>query len=326
MKLVLAAFVALISLLSSPGSARDEINLFQPKFDWRATGQNGQYNQRPFKVSIAQYDLLIIELQSPNPGIGEVSWRTKQEKFSNKRTYPFYVKKSAKPKTYYVDLKAYLKDNEVDHFLFFGPAKSKLLSLRAVKGSFSEKLIAAWQEFWGPQGRERAGAAFTIIRPVMLFGRSIFVYLNWLIGLMIVIALIKKRPKPAISAILVLWVLLEVSSLVNNWHFFKADQKFWGKSLEEKRAMQNYKDFYQFIKFAEKKIPANSGFHLITRPKYRFSVERASYYLYPRPWQEKPEYILLFDKIPNKNILKRYKILATFRPGAYILRGSHGTD
>ncbi|MEE8637513.1 MAG: hypothetical protein V3T21_00550, partial [Candidatus Margulisiibacteriota bacterium] len=100
-----------------------------------------------------------------------------------------------------------------------------------------------------------------------------------------------------------------------------------GKTLEQKREMQNVKDYYKFIKFAEAKIPPEASFTLITRPEYRFSVERASYYLYPRRWLDKQAtYLLLFDKMPNQAVLKNYKVIEQYRKGAYILKSKNNDD
>jgi len=301
MKLVVLFILTLITLLPASAITREQVDLSQ--------------------TEINKNDLLAIEVLSPDSGLAEVSWRTLQQKYSNNRTYPFYVKSSSQPKTYYLDLKAYVKEPKIDRLLFFGPDQSKLISVKPVKSTVIKKVIAGWQEFWGPQGRERIGTTFTIIKPVKLFNKSIFFYLNWLIGLAIVIALVKKQPKLALGTILTLWLLLEVSSAVNNWIYFKTDLKFWGKSLEEKRVMQNYKDFYPFMKHAQKIIPQHASFVLITQPQYRFSTRRAQYYLFPRLWVEKkPLYVLLFDKQPSQRLLKGYKIISKFRPGAYILQ------
>lgn len=301
MRFVVALIFILITLLPSSALTREQLDLSM--------------------IDLDHYDLLVIKVQSPISGLGEVSWRSKQQKYSNERTYPFYIKASDQQRTYYLDLKAYVKPDKIDHLLFFGPEGSKLISVTPVKGSLFQIVTAAWQEFWGPQGRERAGDAFMIIHPVKLFNRSIFIYLNWLVGFIMLIALISRRPKLAIFTILGLWGALEISSLANNWHYFKADKKYLGKTLEQKRAIQNYKDFYAFIKHAENHIPEQASFLLITQPKYRFSKRRSQYYLYPRTWiEQEPLFILLFDKYPNQRLLRDHRLVSKFRPGAYILK------
>ena len=273
-------------------------------------------------LAVQPNELILIEMKTSKSGIGEISWSSGSNGFSPERSLSFYVQADGFHR-YYLNLKAYAGKQPIKQVLLFpfaGPGSAEVKTLKAIKANLPQKIIAGWQEFWGPQGREPSGKDFLVIEPVSLDGRSIFFYLNWLIGLAIVISLLRRQPKFAIVLILALWLLLEASSTVNNWKHFKNDWKFWGKSLEEKRELQNVKDFYLFLKFADQTLPADATFTLITEPKYPFSVERAAYYLYPRKRSEQGAYLLLFDKLPNQQTARDYNLSATFREGAYIFK------
>lgn len=334
-------FAVLITIFSAQALAQT-LNLLDHKYGWLSPNpkakiqfltdklvisskksSGGLYNNIPFNFSTNKHDLVIIEMKTSRSSIGEISWLVDNKGFSKERSLLFFTSKPGKFHTYYIDLKSYAGSKVIKKLLLFplaGPGTTEIRTFKAVNASFPQKIIAGWQEFWGPQGRTPSGKDFLVIEPVRLFNRSIFYYLNWLIALAIVISLVRRQPKLAIGFILALWCLLEASSAVNNWHYFQKDRKFWGKSLEEKRTIQNVRDFYGFIKFAKKKMPADSTFTLITDPKYPFSVRRASYYLYPRQWSKHGSYLLLFDKLPNKNIAKDHVLIGKFREGAYIFK------
>jgi hypothetical protein len=340
---IILAFI-LITTLSLQSSAL-EIDLLDPSHSWRSPNRDTQisfadskliissvhssigiYNQKPLNLSAKDFNLLIIRMKASKGGIGEISWRSGKEPFAPERNFSFYLKSPDKYHTYYLNLKPYLKEKNIGQVLFFPfnkEGKAELTGFKFIKGTLWQKALAGWQEFWGPIGRNYTGKSFFVLKSPMLFGKSIFFYLNWLIAVSLLVSLLFKRPRFTITSILVLWILLEASSAVNNWIFFKDDLRFWEKNLEEKRAIQNAKDFYQFMKFAEKKIPPDSDFDLVAAPKYPYSRERAGYYLYPRKLKEKAAYLLIFDLEPGKDILEKYKLIGKFRKGAYILKSKN---
>jgi hypothetical protein len=338
-------FVILTILaLNSPALAR-AFNLVDTKYLWQSpnpetriefsnstltisstNSSTGIYNNLPLNIPAEKFDLMIIEMKASKDGIGEVSRAQSKRDFSEDKTYSFYLKRPDGFHTYYLNLKAYNRSKTINHLLFFpfsGPGRAELKNFKLVKGSFREKLISGWQEFWGPRGREFTGRTFIVIKSTRLFGRPVFFYLNWLILLILLVSLIIKRPKFTVVSILILWVLLEMSSAVNNWLFFKRDLRFFGKTLEQKRELQNVKDFYPFMKFAEKKIPSNASFTLLVNTKYPYSSERAGYYLYPREQKETADYLLVFDRKPGRDILRNYDLIGKFRDGAYILKSQN---
>ena len=183
-------------------------------------------------------------------------------------------------------------------------------------------MIAGWQEFFGPLGREPDGFNFLVIRSPRLFGLPFLAYINWWLGLFLAaVILLRSRLDlrwPFLLIIFFLWIFLESSSLLNHWISFQRDRPFFGKSLEEKRELLNNKDFYPFLKFADREIPAGAPFDVLFAGM--FNQDRAIYYLYPRPYLNNAPYLLVFDRRIGKDSLKKYKIWKRFRKGAYILK------
>jgi hypothetical protein len=340
---IIVAFI-LIAIFSLQSSAR-EVDLLNPAYGWRspnretkiifadskltissARSSTGIYNQKPLNLSVKDFDLLMIRMKASKTGIGEISWRSGKELFAPQRNFSFYLKSPDKYHTYYLNLKPYLKAKNIGQVLFFPfnkEGKAKLTDFKFIKGTPRQNALAGWQEFWGPTGRGYTGKSFYILKSPMLFGRPIFFYLNWLIAISLLVSFLFKRPRLTLTFILVLWILLEASSAVNNWIFFEDDLRFWGKNPEEKRTMQNVKDFYPFMKFAQVKISPDSEFDLLAAPQYPYSRERAKYYLYPRKLKAKAAYLVIFDLEPGKDVLEKYKLIGNFRKGAYILKSKN---
>ncbi|MFC1568344.1 hypothetical protein ACFL37_01440 [Candidatus Margulisiibacteriota bacterium] len=346
MRLKFAVAIAILASIFSFHSQAQELDLLDPSHGWRspnlttrtifkdskltigsARSSTGIYNQKPLDLLIQDFDLVEIKMKASKGGLGELSWRTAKKPFLPSRSFSFYLGSPDRYHTYYLNLKPYLKENKIDHLLFFPfsrAGEAELTSFKFIKGNLWQKAAGGWQEFWGPTGRSFTGTSFFILKSPQLFGRSIFFYLNWLIGLSLILSLMYKRPRWTILLILAFWVVLEASSAVNNWIFFKDDLSFWGKSLEAKRAMQNDKDFYEFIKFAESRIPAGSNFDVLADPKYHYSKERSAYYLYPRIRDEKADHLLVFDQTPDTRTMRDHRIIARFRTGAYLLKRHDG--
>jgi len=339
------AFIALsfIIMASASSFAISELNLLDQKYIWRSpnpktrirfTKQSltaksnnsspGIVNLVPLNLPAKKYDLLVIKMKASKGGIAEISWMVDNQPFAKEKSFAFYLKKPDKYQTYYLNLAPYIKGKKINRLLFFpfaGQGQAELVSFKFVKGSFWEKTLAGWQEFWGPRGREFTGQTFYVIISSQLFGKSILFYFNLLMLSTLLLSLLLKRPRLTIFLILSLWLFLEISSGINNWNFFQRDLRFWGKPLEEKRIMQNTNDFYQFMQFAKKKIPNNASFYILANPKiYQYSLARAQYYLYPRPLKDQPDFLLVLDAKPGEYVWQKYQLLYSFRKDALIFK------
>jgi len=303
---------------------------------------SGVYNQRLLSLILEETDLLSFEMKTSVKGEGNVFFSTyNQSKFDQNRKLTFYLGRPNRWKTYYFNLAPYKEDwGRVDYLLlnpFTGQGTAQIRSLRVVKGNIYQKFLAAVQEFLGPQGRKIVGYTINTMQNPVLFGKNIFYYLYGMLGLVFLIILAgetkiwlaakKKAPfqeiflrigKNMFIAVLILWLLLEMSSWYTNWLNLQDDLPLLGKSLDEKRAMVNTGDFYAFIKFCEDQIPNQATFDIRIPPLY--NDIKANYYLLPRFRQKDGEYMVVYDKPVEDEVWHNYEMQAKFRDGAFILR------
>ncbi len=281
----------------------------------------GIYNTRPLGISDEDRGLLVIKMKTSGDGIGEVSWRTKGTNFSFLKSFPFYLRRTNQYHTYYLNLAAYNRDHaRIDQLLFFplpGPGTAEIEELKFVKGNLWEKTLAGWQEFFGPAGREPDGFNFLVIRSPRLFGRPFLLYVNLFLLGFLAIAVAFRLRKAFLLTLLIAWVVLEMSSLLNNWISFQRDKKYFGKSPEEKREMINTKGFYAFLKWADRELPPGAAFNILTSGMD--DGLRAKYYLYPRILKANAPYLLVLNKKIDKETSKRYRPWKEFKKGAFIL-------
>ena len=341
MKILSAAFF--ICVLVGVACARDEINLLDSSHLWGSPASKtkikftasqlfivadssapGIYNRVALGISTADYDLLMIKMKTSAGGIGEVSWTAKESRFSPFKNYPFYLRPPGRYYTYYLNLAGYnLKRQKIDHLLFFpmpGPGTAEIKEFKLIRGTPWEKALAGWQEFFGPRGREPDGFNFLVIRSPRLFGKPFLLYINLaLFSFLLIVFLLQSKLNlrlPFIAALFACWLLLEASTLLNQGIALQRDRRFLGKTLEEKRALINTKDFYPFLKFADRELSAGAGYSI--KVSGFENDKRTAYYLHPRAYSS--AYLLIFDAKIDKVLLKRYSVWKKFREGAYILK------
>jgi hypothetical protein len=341
--------IAIITLLAftlcSQTLAQNEISLLHSKYLWRSpnpgtkiefspssltvsstSSSTGIYNLLPINISSKKYNLLVVKMKTSKDGIGEVSWASENLRFHPLQSYPFYLRKPGQWYTYYLNLSSYHRGSApINHLLFFpfqGPGTAEIKEIKFIKGTLGEKALAAWQEFWGPRGREPDGFNFLVIRSPRLFGGPFLRYLNYFLLIVLAITFLLKPyldlRRPFLILLLTFWLFLELSSWVNNWIAFRRDLIFLGKTLEEKRTLINPKDYYPFLKFADQHLPPSSSFEVDTKLPY--GKAKAAYYLYPRSLTANAPYLLIFDQEINRNYLKNFYLWKTFRKGAYLLK------
>ena len=242
---------------------------------------NGIYNNRPLGIDTGKYKLLTFKLTSSKSGIGEIFWAEKNKAFSPLKNFPFYVGRSG---TYYLNVAAYDRDhstiNQLLLFPFSGPGTAEISEFKFVRGGPGEIMLAAWQEFFGPLGRQPDGFYFLVNRSPRLFGRPFLLYINIFLGAALLVALVFRRKRWFLLLFAGCWILVELSSLLNNWIAFKNDWRFFGKNLEEQHTIINTRDFYPFLGFADQYLPAAASFEV--RADGMDNDSRAQYYLYPR--------------------------------------------
>jgi hypothetical protein len=317
------AVFLVIFALAGTALAAAEIDLLTPGPGWTSAVRGGFQivNAAALGISTQDYDLLSIKIRSTRSGLAELYWAPRRDQFSIYRNYPFYV--ADRYETNLINLAAYNRDGSViNHFLLVSEGTLEISELKLIKSNPWQKVLAGWQEFFGPLSRTQDGMEYLVIRSPRLFGSS-FMYLSnaFLLVLLLAVLLLRGKKDLRRAFLLILltcWGLAELNSLRNNFLAVQRDVPYLGKTLETKRAIMNEGDFYAFIKFAGRELPPAASFEIATaRPYYDY---RAAYYLYPRDYLKGADYLLVYDGRLERRALKKYKLWKTFRPGAYIYK------
>ncbi len=321
----LGAAIFAVFCLAGAVLAASELNLAGPAPHWAAAVRAGStrfINTAPLNVSLKDFALLAVSVRTSSSGVAELYWAPARDKFSPLRNYPFYV--DGRGRENLINLAAYTRDGEttVNHFFIVVPGSAEIAGLKLVKGGPWQLAAAGWQEFFGPLSRTADGLEFLVIRSPRLFGRPFLSLLNALLFACLLIVLLLRGKWDLRRAFLVLllagWGLVELNSLRNNWLAVQRDARYLGRPLEVKQAMMNEGDFYAFLKFAERELPAGSVFDVATSHlDYNF---RAAYYLYPDKYLAGGPYLLVYDLPLDKKTLGRYRLWKVFRPGAALCK------
>ena len=81
--------------------------------------------------------------------------------------------------------------------------------------------------------------------------------------------------------------LINPSFLTRYYHLAVAD-------AEGRREISYGSEFYRYLKFCQKSLPANSRFQLIGPPGWSLERVRAHYYLYPHRLSDNPDFLLVY--------------------------------
>ena len=276
------------------------LNLLSPAYNWRSPNQDTKISWRDGKLTFTstrsagglyntvplngrENRLLIIKMRTSRRDLGEVSWTTGQERFTPRNNRPFYLRNGL----HYMMIGR--EKAPLEHLLLFtgsGPGTTEISEFKLVEGTPLELGLAGWQEFWGPVGREPDGFNWLVIRSPRLFGRTINFYLNIFLAIFLIYAWRSGKRREFLLVLLAAWLLLEGSSLLNNWISFQRDAKYFGQPLEKKHAMINTSGFYRFLQAADKRLPPGAPFKLkrLGQEDIRdfYDDLRARYYLYPQ--------------------------------------------
>jgi hypothetical protein len=194
-----------------------------------------------------------------------------------------------------------------------------------------------WQEFFTFEVPQMKTVNF--IYGPKINGTMVNLYVYYLIAVLFTIVLayelinskdflraLNNSSKRVIIICLVFWIALDFRFMIDQARSMILDvQTFYGKSLEEKRALTTLGDYYGFLSFADSRLPEGSSFNIL-HPSYYYFVEKARYYLYPKYFNEKSDYVLVYD--PNKTLgddvkqylKKDYKTFSIYKEGEFILK------
>ncbi|MFA5839263.1 MAG: hypothetical protein WC890_01240 [Candidatus Margulisiibacteriota bacterium] len=328
-KLVL---IALVMLVLPTITLADDISI-----DFKPVQGQPYWASSQINADSAELNTLIISLSAKENGTARIFWVNNYDpQFNQIKSLWFKIKKGDHTYSFNIASQNQGWIGWTKGFILFpemDPAAISLPQAKLVSGNLLTNIQSGWQEFFGPYGRNIVGYTINTMPSPTLFGRSIYVYIYWLIGLSLLlffanyfILLIKaKKKKPAYGALIkklllvitCFWLILEASTLISNWNNLQSDLPLIGKDIETKRAMVNQGDFYAFIQFCEQKLPVAVSFD------HRFGKIyddiKAVYYLYPHEYQKGAEYLLVYDAPAEKEINLYYQPFAKMRENAYIL-------
>jgi hypothetical protein len=326
-------FYILILLLcvQFPSFGQETSILFSP-------AKNLPYFESP-EVSLdsAEYNTIILRAKANQKGFARLFWASSYDmQFNPPKSIWFSIKSGEH--SYYINIPS---QNSywigwIKKFILYPETRLEIQSAKIIRGNLFSHLASGWQEFWGPRGRLVIGSTINTMQSSNLFGRSIFFYIYWITGIILMGFVLweiknilphKKKPafnefllkigKAAFLLIIIFWIMVELNTLSNNWQYLKEDSKLLGKSLDEKRTIVNPGDFYSFILFCKEHLPAGARFDYRMLPIY--GDIKARYYLYPREHEKEAKFLLVYDREVVKE-LDKYEMWKKFREGAFILR------
>jgi hypothetical protein len=298
-------------------------------FPFQFVPQANCFQSPQLTIDSAEYDTLILRISAKEGGTARLFWINHYDpQFNQPKSIAFFLRKGTHDYMFNIAsqnpnwigwVKGVLVFPEFDHRLV------EVKGAEIITGNFLTNIRSGWQEFWGPRGRTVIGSTINTIQSTNLFGRSIMFYIYWFLAIWALGCTTflfiqhkfnwQKLGKLVVFAALACWLLLEISSLFNNWLMFKSDLKYFGKSSRDKLIMANTGDFYPFIEFCRSNIPIDAKFDIRIPPIY--NDIKAVYYLYPRERSTlEADYLVVYDQPSGSN----FTAWNTFRPGALIMR------
>jgi hypothetical protein len=284
-------------------------------------------------VDSVENNTIILTLKSDQNGTARLFWANHYDpQFNQPKSLWFFVKSGIHD--YYFNVpsqnpnwigwtKALLIYPEFD------PAGLEIKYAKIVPSSLSTNIASGWQEFWGPNGRVVVGSTINVTPASTIFGQPINIYAYWLTGIFFLLILTWQRNylragKLTIYFSLGVWILLGLSTYHNNFGILKDNfDKYFGKSIEIKRAIAYGKDYYDFLVFVRNKLPKKPVSFSILSSRYAPELQ-SRIFLVPHilvdPAKDNPEYLLIFNPEPKQlELTKKYCPYAKLNQNAYIL-------
>ena len=342
-----------ICLLGSSAQALDQINIMI------SHPPNTPYfiGMPEFNIDAEEFSTIVLKIKSNQSGTARLFWASSYDPQMNEpKSIWFSLDKTDYFKSYYFNVRSQNPSwiGFIGQILIFpenGPEGIELESAQAITGNFITDIKSGWQEFWGPKGRVVIGSTINVIPSSNIFGTSVNIYIYWIIGIFFVVYFLvryfqlpetKKSKAPRIYLVfaetakrtlflsIALWILLALNADYNYFNIFKDDySKYFGKTIEQKRAIAYGKDYYDFLVFAKEKLPkAPIQFGLLSS-RYAASLQ-ARIYLVPHIFNDalsQSSYLLVFH--PDQKELaaqKGFSLLAKLNDNAYILHQKPATE
>ena len=269
-------FITLFIICIIKPSFAEDINLsFQ-----KVPGQP-YFESQELMIDGEEYNTVVLRLKSTESGTGRLFWANSYDPQFNQPKSIWFLIRSGEH-NYYFNVSSQNPNwlGWVKKMLVMPEFESnnlEIVSAKSVSGNLFYNIASGWQEFWGPKGREVIGSTVHLIPSSAIFDKSINIYIYWIIGLFFIISIFfnlfkslsKKHLalksiipiynnafKNTIISSLVLWVLLTLNSDYNYFNILKDNyHKYFGKTIEQKRAVAYGLEYYDFLMFAKEHLP-----------------------------------------------------------------------
>lgn len=337
-KILFGLFI-IISLLCPPTLAFQEIQI-----SFRAPENQPYFVGAPeMNIDAEEFTTVVLRMKSNKGGAACLFWATNFDpKMNDPKSIWFSLDKSNDFKEYVFNLR---RQNPywtgfVGQLLVYpenGPGGIEIESAKAIPGNLVTDIKSGWREFFIFETPQLRTVNFIYGPKINAISVNLYIY-----GLIIILAVfimsyefikshninmsLETGAKKIIVICLFFWIALDFRILIDQARTAFLDaQTFYGKNLDEKRALITLGDYYGFLKFAELKLPEGSSFKLLN-PPYYYYLGKANYYLYPIRFDEKADHILVYDpdRILGNQVSdyfkKGYKLFATYKEGEYILK------
>lgn len=326
-KLLLVSFLLFLGAISSTADNSVKVNFSQPA--------NLPYflGQPEINVDSDEYDTLIIKIRSKKNGAARLFWASSYDpQFNQAKSLWFNLDRSAGFKDYYFYIPSQNPNwigyiPQIAVYPEGGPAGVEIAGAEALHGNLLTNIYSGWREFWGPKGRIETGSSVNLTSGSQVFGRSIYQYLYWGLAIFFFSAWglgrsLSLAGRQTLLAALGCWLLLAFNADLNYLNLFKANYaKYAGKTLEQKHQLAYGKDYYDFLVFAEAKLPRQPVQFSLISSKYAADLA-ARIRLVPHILVNKPaDYVLVFEPAAEQlTPYRNYTLAAKLNELSYILK------
>jgi len=287
-------------------------------------------------IDAEEFDTIIFKIKSNKSGTARLFWAsTYDPRMNEPKSLWFFIDKSSDYKEYVFNVKSQNPywmgfTGQILIYSDNGPEGVEIKSAKAVTGNLLTNLKSGWREFWGPRGRVVIGSTINVIPSSSIFGSSINVYIYWLTGIFFLAVFAWKRSfyaagRWAIYFALAAWLLLGINANLNYFNIFKDNfSKYFGKTIEEKRAVAYGVNYYNFLEFVRKSLPAEPVKLSIISSLYAPDLQ-ARIFLIPHiladPTDKSLQYLLIYHPSPDQKYDKKsFSLYAGLREDEYILK------
>ncbi len=334
----------LLLFLQFPSFAQDITLPFQPVKD------RPYFESPEVMIDSAEYNTLILRIKSAGSGTARLFWASSYDmQFNPPKSLWFYIKRGERSYYFNVPSQNPYWMGWIRKFIIYpetGTQNIQVRSANVIRGNLFTNLASAWQEFWGPKGRVVIGSTINLIPSSLIFGRSINIYIYWIIGLFCAVFFgikfiqgmgkikdplnalnfsISETVRQTLILAIGLWTLLALNSDYNFFNIFKENySKYFGKSIEQKRAIAYGKDYYNFLVFAKEKLPREPVEFGVVSSMFADHLH-ARIYLVPHVYTDNEEkdfpFLLVFKPAPEQlRVIKNYMLFAKRNENEYILK------